>query len=230
MPNSLQNQGQRLTAKALPGSAWERLKPARETKQVSFVGFSGLRQKNPVSTKNIGFKADPLTHHLCFWPHVRKSCFFLLAAVYLFVDQAGVQAQRSQNNQRSQNIQNITVSPGFSPQPMIVQGVGGGSVPISQIAGRQETANGPCVGFSDSKPDHNLVLTSSFNYLSIQVESREDTTLLVRGPGGIWCNDEYRGKNPGLAGQWLPGTYEIWVGSYGKDKQAPYTLRIGEQR
>lgn len=182
MQNSLQNQGSRLTVKAFPGSAWERIKPAKETKQLSFVGL------------------------------------FLLSAIYCLVTQVGVQAQ------------NITVSPGFSPTPIRVQGVSGGSVSISQIAGRQETANGPCVGFAESKPDHNLVLSSPFNYLSIQVESREDTTLLVRGPGGVWCNDEFRGKNPGLAGQWLPGTYEIWVGSYGKDKQAPYTLRISEQR
>ncbi len=127
-------------------------------------------------------------------------------------------------------MQNISISPGFSPAPIRVQGVGGGSASIAQIAGRPETANGPCVGFTNAKPNHNLVLNSSFNHLRIQVESREDTTLLVRGPGGIWCNDDFRGKNPGLAGEWLPGTYEIWVGAYGKDKQASYTLSISEQR
>lgn len=188
MQNKLQNQGSRLTVKAFPGSAWERIKLAKEAKQLSFVNF------------------------------------FLLSVVYCLLTQAEVQAERHQN------LQNISVSPGFSPTPIRVQSVGGGSASLSQIAGRQETPNGPCVGFTDAKPNHNLVLNSSFNYLSIQVESREDTTLLVRGPGGIWCNDDFRGKNPGLAGQWLPGTYEIWIGCYGKDKQAPYTLRISEQR
>ena len=150
-----------------------------------------------------------------------KSVSIFSFCLFLLLSGGGVEAQRTQN---------ITLSPRFSPDPTIVQGVGGGAVPISQIAGRQETANGPCVGFTDSKADHNLVLTSSFNYLSIQVESRDDTTLIVRGPGGVWCNDDFRGKNPGLAGQWLPGTYEIWVGSYAKDKQAPYVLRITSAR
>lgn len=170
----------------------------------SFPGSAWERLKTATKTKPVSFVG-----------------LFLLSAVCCLVTQAGVQAQKTQN---------ITVSPGFSPSPITVQGVGGGSAAITQIAGRQETANGPCVGFSSAKPNHNLVLSSSFNYLSIQIESREDTTLLVRGPGGIWCNDDFRGKNPGLAGEWLPGTYEIWVGSYGKDKQAPYTLRISEQR
>ena len=228
MQNKLQNQGSRLRVKAFPGSAWERLilnllaspriSPptlkggATQTKTACAV------YKNKGNQSELGITLAKVTKQVSF------VCLFLVSVVYFLLTQAGVQAQRSQN------MQNITVSPRFTPNPIRVQGVGGGSVSISQIAGRQETANGPCVGFTDAKPNHNLVLTSSFNYLSIQLESREDTTLLVRGPGGIWCNDDFRGKNPGLAGQWLPGTYEVWIGSYGKDKQAPYTLRISEQR
>ena len=47
-------------------------------------------------------------------------------------------------------------------------------------------ANGSFVGFVDKEPDHVLTLTAFFNYLSIQVESTADTTLLIRGPGGSW--------------------------------------------
>ncbi|MFB2978114.1 hypothetical protein [Microseira sp. BLCC-F43] len=223
MQNKLQNQGSRLTVKAFSGSAWERIPNPLRGWLLSPTLQGGATQTKTAcavyeNKSGFGIKPAKKTKQVSF------VCLFLLSAVYCLLTQAGVQAQRSQN------IQNITVSPGFSPTPIRVQGVGGGSVSISQIAGRQETANGPCVGFTDAKPNHNLVLNSAFNYLSIQVESREDTTLLVRGPGGIWCNDDFRGKNPGLAGQWLPGTYEIWVGSYGKEKQAPYTLRISEQR
>ena len=217
MQNSLQNQGSKLRVKWFPGSAWERIKlnrlPLPSISPTLKRGATQTKTACAVYKNRSGFGIKPV-----------KFGFFLLSTVYFLLSQTGVEAQRAQN------IQNITVSPGFSPTPIRVQGVSGGSVSISQIAGRQETANGPCVGFSESKPNHNLVLTSSFNYLSIQVESREDTTLLVRGPGGVWCNDDFRGKNPGLAGQWLPGTYEIWICSYGKDKQAPYTLRISEQR
>jgi len=71
-------------------------------------------------------------------------------------------------------------------------------------------------------------LTSFFNYLAIEVQSPEDTTIVIKGPGGSWCNDEYQGKNPGLAGQWQPGTYGIWVGSYDKSKFHPYIIKISE--
>lgn len=62
------------------------------------------------------------------------------------------------------------------------------------------------------------------------MQSPKDTTIIVRGPGGIWCNDDFKGKNPGIAGQWLPGTYSIWVGSYDQTKYHPYVLRITERR
>jgi hypothetical protein len=126
--------------------------------------------------------------------------------------------------------ENVTIRPKFSPDPIIVQGISGGSVPGKKIAGRAETASGPCVGFVDEKPNHTLVLKAFFNYLRIQVQSPRDTTIIVRGPGGIWCNDDFKGKNPGIAGQWLPGTYSIWVGSYDQTKYHPYVLRITERR
>lgn len=126
--------------------------------------------------------------------------------------------------------ENVTVSPNFSPSPLTVRGISGGSVPGQNVAGRGETANGPCVGFVDQQPDHTLVLKDFFNYLSIQVQSPDDTNIIVRGPGGVWCNDDSNGKNPGIAGEWLAGTYNVWVGSFDKTKSHPYILRISESR
>ncbi|WP_242072433.1 hypothetical protein [Microcoleus sp. FACHB-68] len=122
----------------------------------------------------------------------------------------------------------ITLSPKFKPDPKAISGISGGSIPAEGIAGRKETANGPCVGFLDKEPDHVLTLTAFFNYLSIQVESTTDTTLLIRGPGGSWCNDDSpgRSKNPGIAGQWLEGTYQVWIGSYEPNKYHPYVIKI----
>ncbi len=120
----------------------------------------------------------------------------------------------------------ITISDKFSPDPFIVRGMSGGSVPGKQVAKRVQTATGPCTGFVDEAPDHTLVLTSKFNYLKLQVESPADTTLIIKGPGGTWCNDEFNGQNPGMVGEWLPGTYQIWVGSYEQGKYLPYTLQI----
>ncbi|MBH8572295.1 hypothetical protein I8752_04460 [Nostocaceae cyanobacterium CENA369] len=122
----------------------------------------------------------------------------------------------------------VTIDRQFSPDPLVVRGMSGGSVPENQIAGRTETPTGPCTGFVDEAPDHTLVLSSKFDYLKLQVQSPQDTTITIKGPGGTWCNDDFDGKNPGIIGEWLPGKYQIWVGSYEKGKYFPYTLQITE--
>ncbi|MCL1472256.1 hypothetical protein [Argonema antarcticum] len=121
---------------------------------------------------------------------------------------------------------NLTIGPGFKPDPRTIRGISGGLERASDIAGRQETANGPCVGFVGKNPSHTLVLSSPFNYLRVQVQSPDDTTLVIQGPGGTWCNDDSEGKNAGIAGEWLPGTYSIWIGSYQKNKYTPYIIRV----
>ncbi len=120
----------------------------------------------------------------------------------------------------------VTIGRKFSPDPWTVRGMSGGTLTGRQVAGRGETPTGPCTGFFDQKPDHTLELTSKFDYLKIKVESPEDTTLVISGPGGSWCNDDFDGKNPGIIGEWLPGTYNIWIGSYKKDQYLPYTLEV----
>ena len=137
---------------------------------------------------------------------------------------------QSQPAQSQTIFENVTIRPRFSPDPMTIRGISGGSVPATTVAGRRETPTGPCVGFMDEPPDHTLVLTSFFNYLSLQVESPQDTTLVVSGPGGTWCNDDFQGKNPGIAGQWQPGTYRVWVGSYDKNNYHAYIIRMSEVR
>ncbi|MBW4561573.1 MAG: hypothetical protein KME32_10550 [Mojavia pulchra JT2-VF2] len=122
----------------------------------------------------------------------------------------------------------VTIGKDFSPDPFTVRGMSGGSVPGSQVAKRSETATGPCTGFVDETPDHTLELTSKFDYLKLRVDSPKDTTLIVKGPGGTWCNDEFDNQNPGIVGEWLPGTYQIWVGSYDQGQYFPYTLQITE--
>ncbi|MBE9199481.1 MULTISPECIES: hypothetical protein [unclassified Nodularia (in: cyanobacteria)] len=120
----------------------------------------------------------------------------------------------------------ITINQKFSPDPLTVRGMSGGSVAGNKVAGRSETPTGPCTGFVGETPGHTFKLTSGFEYLKLLVQSPQDTTLIVKGPGGTWCNDDFDGKNPGIVGEWLPGDYQIWVGSYEKDKYFPYTLQI----
>jgi len=120
----------------------------------------------------------------------------------------------------------ITINQQFSPDPLTVRGMSGGSVAGKEVAGRSETPTGPCTGFLDETPGHTFKLTSAFEYLKLLVESPQDTTIMIKGPGGTWCNDDFDSKNPGIVGEWLPGDYQIWVGSYEKDKFFPYSLKI----
>jgi len=122
----------------------------------------------------------------------------------------------------------VSISKKFSPDPLVVRGMSGGSVAANQVAGRIETPTGPCNGFVDATPDHAIKLNSNFEYLKLQVQSPQDTTIIVKGPGGTWCNDDLNGKNPGISGEWLPGNYQVWVGSYKKDQYFPYSLEITE--
>lgn len=124
--------------------------------------------------------------------------------------------------------QGVTINPQFRPDPQIVRGISGGMEFAREIAGRRDTEIGPCTGFVDRNPNHTLLITSPLNYLRVQVISPADTTLIITGPGGTWCNDDYQGKNAGIAGQWLPGTYSIWVGSYRQNRYAPYKILFSE--
>jgi hypothetical protein len=126
----------------------------------------------------------------------------------------------------SQIFGDVTIQHPFSPDPLTVRGMSGGSIPGSQIAGTETTPTGPCKGFMDEAPDHTLKLVSKFEYLKLVVNSPADTTMIIKGPGGTWCNDDFDDKNPGVVGEWLRGTYQIWIGSYKENDSLPYTLKI----
>ena len=130
---------------------------------------------------------------------------------------------------RSQQMfENLKVEPNFSPTPLELRGFSGGSLPVNKVVEVTASPTGPCRGFVDEQPDHTIVLTDFFDYLSLQVESPRDTTLVIEGPGGSWCNDDFQGKNPGIVGEWLSGTYQIWVGSYKVNDYHPYILKLSE--
>lgn len=122
--------------------------------------------------------------------------------------------------------EDVRLSPGVLSGELVIRGISGGPVSASQLAGRSETPTGPCLGFVDEQADHQLELTGFFDFLDLQIQSAEDTTLVVRGPGGVWCNDNYTTRNPGIAGQWLPGLYEIWIGSHRANGYYPYIIRM----
>jgi hypothetical protein len=120
------------------------------------------------------------------------------------------------------------VRPKFAPDPMQLEGVTGGQSTAASVAGTAETETGACLGYMDSQPYHSLDLKARFQYLSVVASSSIDTTILIKGPGGTWCNDDYQGKDAGISGEFLPGRYDVWVGRYGKTQAVPYVLRISE--
>lgn len=129
-------------------------------------------------------------------------------------------------NISSSSLKDLDLTPGFQPDPLTLEGISGGREPTADIAGVQSTPTGPCVGFVDEQPDHEITLQSDFNFLALEVESQRDTILLLRGPGGVWCNDDSVGHNPRIAGEWLAGEYRVWVGSYAQGSYYPYTLYL----
>jgi hypothetical protein len=115
---------------------------------------------------------------------------------------------------------------GFSPNPVELAGSSGSQFPADRVIARANTPTGRCLGYINSLPNHVLTLEVFFDYLSVAVDSAQDTTMIVQGPGGIWCSDDVQGHNPAIEGQWQPGTYQIWVGSYFQEKPADYRLLI----
>ncbi|MBW4694302.1 MAG: hypothetical protein KME27_21365 [Lyngbya sp. HA4199-MV5] len=132
--------------------------------------------------------------------------------------------------QSIQNLDIVTIGPRFSPNPLEVQGVAGGDMPLKEVVKLPKTPTGECIGYTKTQPNQTIELTDFFESLSLVVQSSEDTALAIQGPGGVWCNDDYQGKNPGVSGQWLRGTYKIWVSSYAKNRAPAYVLRITEKR
>ncbi|GGA53800.1 hypothetical protein [Okeania sp. KiyG1] len=158
----------------------------------------------------------------------RKTTLFLVVLFSL----AGIQKISpvlSQDLQLTPIFEDVNLYPKSPQNRMIIRGLSGGPVSAKETTGRNDTVTGPCVGFIDRKPDHRLILNGFFQSLKLEVKSSEDTTLVIRGPGGSWCNDDFEGKNPGIMGQWFSGTYEVWVGSYQRNKYYPYVIKITKE-
>ena len=132
----------------------------------------------------------------------------------------------AQLNQSRPIFDNVRIGNKFTPDPIILRGVSGGSVSARNMARRAESPTGPCVGFVDRQPDHRLTLTSFFDFLKVEVESQFDTTIVIKGPGGSWCNDDLEGNNPSISGQWQAGVYGLWIGSYQQNSYHPYVIRV----
>ena len=109
------------------------------------------------------------------------------------------------------------------------RGVTAGERSLAEMAGRDRRRK-VCLGYAAAEPDHQLILTQSQPRLRIAVSSEgADTTLLILGPRGIDCNDNYRRDHRDAAvtaRNWPAGNYQIWVGSFEAGDRIDYQLRI----
>ncbi|WP_019500526.1 hypothetical protein [Pseudanabaena sp. PCC 6802] len=193
----------------------------------------------PVLDQSRQFREDCRHRHFVC-KKSRKWHLSLISAIALFATSGSVAltaiaqtAQPVKTPSKKSDVmlfENITLSPNFRPDPQVLRGISGGKDETQKHSGKAKTETGPCIGFVDSAPDHRLTMPQGFSYLNLKVMSSGDTILLVRGPGGSWCSDDESDRNPAIGGKWLPGSYEIWVGSYEKNASFPYLLEITETR
>ncbi|MGD1805841.1 hypothetical protein ACP6PL_10445 [Dapis sp. BLCC M126] len=159
---------------------------------------------------------------------LRKTILFL-GVLFSLAGMQKITPVFSQDLQLTPIFEDVNLYPKSPQNRMIIRGLSGGPISAKETTGRENTVTGPCAGFIDKEPDHRIILNGFFESLKLEVKSSEDTTLVIRGPGGSWCNDDFEGKNPGIIGQWFSGTYEIWIGSYQRNKYYPYVIKITQE-
>lgn len=112
---------------------------------------------------------------------------------------------------------NLTLAPGFMPDPMQRSYISGGGQEANGIFGT-DMRGIACSGSISQTPDHVMTLTDGFDFLKVWNQSAADTTLIIDGPGRfLLCDDDGgEGLNELIEhSNWVPGEYRIYVGSYG---------------
>lgn len=112
-----------------------------------------------------------------------------------------------------------SLSSGFTPDPNVTLIRAGGSLAAS-------AASPDCRGYVTSAPSFVVRYGGSVAEadLFVSAGSESDTTLVVRGPDGLWrCDDDGgEGLNPALIiAKPDAGDYAVWVGTYRQMPEAP---------
>ena len=118
----------------------------------------------------------------------------------------------------------ITLSPGFTPDPHNMTITSGGTTQAS-------TWQSNCAGWVADRSSADIKLNWTANgTLHISATSSADVTLVVNDANGNWhCNDDAQGTNPGLTiNNASSGLVEIWIGSYESGQYASTNVQISE--
>jgi hypothetical protein len=122
------------------------------------------------------------------------------------------------------NYGDITLAPGFMPDPHLVSLRAGGDISASRVSSG-------CSGYITRSPDFRFYWDGDGSLdIKISVLSKADTTLVVNGPDAEWYCDDDSGEdnNPAIALVSGAGRYEIWVGTYSSGDPQPAVLSISE--
>ncbi len=120
----------------------------------------------------------------------------------------------------AQTYSSFTIGAGFVPDPQTGSGTTGGSRDASIYGGN-------CTGKIASNPDHVINVTSAVN-LKLYTESTTDSTLVLVGPSGTFCDDDSHGNmDAEINAQLAPGRYEVYIGNF-TDTSGSYTLTLTE--
>ncbi|MBK8169773.1 MAG: hypothetical protein IPK60_05465 [Sandaracinaceae bacterium] len=151
--------------------------------------------------------------------------FALSCAVAFAIVGTAVNVQAQGLNPRGRpNYGTRPISPGFSPDPISVPVVTGGTVDVASLHLGQG-----CVGYTAQAPDFQFTLTGPSRFLRIFVDAGQaDTTLIVNRADGTWaCADDTYGMNPGVdLVNAMPGVYNVWVGSYRNGERVNGTFAV----
>ncbi|MFT6142820.1 MAG: hypothetical protein ACJAZO_003720 [Myxococcota bacterium] len=118
----------------------------------------------------------------------------------------------------------ITLAPGFTPDPMNMTITSGGTTAAS-------TWQSNCAGWVADRQSPDIKLTwTGAGTLHISATSSADVTLVVNDANGNWhCNDDQSGTNPGLTiNSAAAGLVEVWIGSYESGAYAQTNVQISE--
>lgn len=114
----------------------------------------------------------------------------------------------------------LMVGPGFMTRA--VRGRNGGALGSEGIRGQ-----GICRGYFQGPPSHVVMVTQPQAFMRMYVMSAADSTLVVRRPDGqVLCNDDTYQLNPMVEGNFMPGLYQVWVGTYRENESRPYALTV----
>lgn len=116
----------------------------------------------------------------------------------------------------------LNAGPGMTPDPLTTTGLAGGPVPASSLSPDCYAGSFP------AQPQVTLHVTGAMPSLTIIASGDSDLTLAVRRPNGTFaCDDDGDvSVNPRVSEPGTVGDYTIYVGTFGGDSAAPFTLGV----